>query len=58
LAFKDGDIAEVNIQDGTIINTTTGEVIKTTPLSDFLLNIIEAGGLIPLLEKNKYVQKK
>ena len=39
-----GDKLEVNFRTGEIKNLSTGELIKTEPLPEFMLEIIEAGG--------------
>lgn len=49
-AFEEGDIAEVNFKKGKIVNTTKGIVLNTNPLPEMLIKIIDAGGIIPLLE--------
>jgi 3-isopropylmalate/(R)-2-methylmalate dehydratase small subunit len=46
---KQGDELEVNLKAGTLKNLTTGESMTFSPYPDFLLEIIEAGGLYPLL---------
>lgn len=56
-AFKEGETMEVNLATGVVKNVTTGEVIKTTPLPKFLLEIMDAGGLVCLLEKQGYIKK-
>jgi 3-isopropylmalate/(R)-2-methylmalate dehydratase small subunit len=48
---KEGDVLEVNLQDGEIKNLTTGKILKFTPLPDFLLEILESGGLEPYVTK-------
>ena len=48
---KEGDVLEVNLQDGKIKNLTNGGVLKFTPLPDFLLEILESGGLEPYITK-------
>jgi 3-isopropylmalate/(R)-2-methylmalate dehydratase small subunit len=48
---KEGDELEVDLQAGMLQNLTTGETLKFDAYPDFLLEIIEAGGLYPLLRK-------
>jgi 3-isopropylmalate/(R)-2-methylmalate dehydratase small subunit len=48
---KQGDELEVDLKVGYVRNLTTGETIKFAPYPDFLLEIIEADGLYPLLKK-------
>lgn len=46
------DLFEVNFKTGEIKNLTRDTVIQTEPLNVNLLQIIEAGGSMPFLEKN------
>jgi 3-isopropylmalate/(R)-2-methylmalate dehydratase small subunit len=55
--FKNGDGAEVNLKEGWIKNVRTGEKIKVQPLPEFILDILNAGGLIPHLRKKIGVKK-
>ena len=49
-AFQEGEIAEIYFKQGKIINRNTGLEIQVKPLPDMLIKIIEAGGLIPMLD--------
>jgi 3-isopropylmalate/(R)-2-methylmalate dehydratase small subunit len=44
--IKTGDELSINLEDGTIENTTTGKTLKAEPFPEFMRKIIEAGGLI------------
>ena len=44
--IKAGDVLSVDLESGEIVNTTTGETIKATPLPGFIQDIARAGGLI------------
>ena len=46
-----GDELEVNFTTGEIKDITTGELIKTEPLPESVLEIIEAGGQLGYLKK-------
>lgn len=48
---KEGDELEVDLRAGEIKNLTTGEALKLTPFPDFLLEILEAGGIEPHVNK-------
>ena len=50
--INDGDEVEIDAKGGKLKNETTGEVHEFTPLPDFALEIIDAGGLL-----NKIAQK-
>ena len=48
---NEGDELEVNLETGEIKNLTTGEVLKGNKLPEFMMEILEAGGLMPYLKK-------
>ena len=50
--IKEGDELELDLAAGRIRNLTSGEEIGFSPYPDFLLEIIDAGGLYPLI-RNK-----
>ena len=41
-----GDIVEVELSTGEIVNTTKGLTFRAEPIPDFMLELIDAGGLI------------
>ncbi|MCI7428846.1 MAG: homoaconitase small subunit [Methanobrevibacter sp.] len=43
---KDGDVISIDLSEGTIINETTGEIETFEPFKDFMLSILEDGGLV------------
>ena len=51
-----GDRLRVNIREAVIENLTSGDVIETKPFPDFIMAIIEAGGIgsYILSRKNEY----
>ncbi len=51
---NDGDEVRVDIRAATLENLTTGKTIQGTPPSQFLLRMIEAGGLIPLMKSGSF----
>lgn len=51
---NDGDEVRVDIKAATVENLTTGQRLQGTPPSQFLLGMLEAGGLIPLLKSGKF----
>ncbi len=57
-AFSEGDIAEVDLPGGEVINKTTGQILKTEllPPDSPPMQILRAGGLMALLEK-EYLTK-
>ena len=48
---KQGDTLEVDLRAGEVRNLTTKKTWKFTPLPDFLLEILESGGLEPYTNK-------
>jgi 3-isopropylmalate/(R)-2-methylmalate dehydratase small subunit len=49
--FEEGDNLELDAKRGIVTNLTTGENIQGKPYPDELLNILRAGGLMPLLRE-------
>ncbi len=43
---KDGDIISIDLSQGTLINKTTGEEKTFEPFKEFMLSILEDGGLV------------
>jgi 3-isopropylmalate/(R)-2-methylmalate dehydratase small subunit len=50
--FKQGDIAIIDVEAGTITNETIGKTIKGEVLSSTLITMLKDGGLISLLKRN------
>ncbi|WP_423793331.1 Isopropylmalate/citramalate isomerase small subunit [Methanocaldococcus indicus] len=46
---NEGDELEVDLKTGIIKNLTTGEIIQGQKLPEFMMEILEAGGLMPYL---------
>ena len=45
-AIKAGDIVDVDLEKGTIVDKTTGDTFQARPLPGFVRDIAAAGGLI------------
>ena len=54
---KEGDILRVDLDNGTITNLTTGEELKGQKLPDFMMDILNDGGLMPHLKKKLSVNE-
>ena len=54
--FSEGDVAQVNFDDGAIRNVTTGKTLKARTLPVKLLDLLQAGGIYPLLEKQGIIE--
>lgn len=49
--FNEGDEIEIDIDRGELKNVRTGKTLSFEPLSGTPLNILNAGGIIPILKK-------
>jgi len=54
---QDGDILKIDISTGLLVNTSTGKEYKATALPPFMLNIINAGGLVAYSKQNTSAPK-
>lgn len=50
-AVKTGDRIELDIHSGVLMNLNTGKKISFEPVPEFLLEIVNHGGIIPHLKK-------
>ena len=57
-AFDEGDVAEVDFLAGTVVNATKGTVLPAKKLPTKLLDLLAAGGVYPLLEKEGIIAAK
>ena len=48
---KTGDVAEIDLSAGMMRNASTGSCIRFDPMPDFLLEVLEGGGLVPYLKE-------
>jgi len=48
---EEGQKLEIDLRSGTVKNIRTGATLQAQPLPDFVLEILEAGGLIPWLKR-------
>ena len=47
--FQNGDTAAVDLLTGTITNETAGTSVQAEPLSDYIMDILQHGGIKPLI---------
>ncbi len=52
-----GDRVRVDIENGTVVNLTSGRSLKTSPPPDFLLDMLRAGGLIAFLKSGGVLER-
>ncbi len=50
-SISEGDVVEVDLDEGVIFNKTKNEQYKTNPFPEFIQKIISAGGLIESIRK-------
>ncbi len=48
---KQGDKLEVDLGKGSIVNASTGKTFKAKPMPEFLMQILEDGGLVEQFKK-------
>jgi len=49
--FKSGDEVKVDLKEGTVCNLKTNKTLKVEPLPPLMLEIVNAGGLLPYLKQ-------
>jgi 3-isopropylmalate/(R)-2-methylmalate dehydratase small subunit len=54
---NNGDRLRVDITNGTVTNLTTGKTLKGSPAPEFLLQMLQAGGLIPFLKTGQFLNR-
>lgn len=54
---NNGDNVGVDLTTGTIINYSTNQTIKAVPMSDYIMNILEHGGVKPMLKAQQDAKK-
>ena len=57
-AFTEGDIAEVDFDAYTVRNATTGVSLEAIAMPPKLLDLVKAGGVYPLLEREGLIAPK
>ncbi|HVL48367.1 MAG TPA: 3-isopropylmalate dehydratase small subunit [Candidatus Thermoplasmatota archaeon] len=50
-AVAEGDRIEVDLMSGKVVNTTNGKTLQAEPLTEKALELLRAGGLVPLVRK-------
>ena len=48
---KRGDVLTADMTTGKVVNETTGASAEAQPLSEYVLNILESGGIKPMIKK-------
>ena len=48
-AVSRGDVLSVDVATGVVVNETTGRILQAEPLSEYVLNILNHGGIKPMM---------
>src|SRR5262245_9987728 len=57
-AFEEGDIAEVDFDTATVRNVTRNVTLNGRAMPPKLMDLVKAGGIYPLLEKEGLIEPK
>jgi len=55
-AFAEGDVAQVDFATGAVCNATSGRALAGRVLPAKLLDLLDAGGIYPLLERQGIIE--
>jgi len=55
-ATTEGDILDIDLDSGAVVNTVTGSRLRGTPMPSFLQDIIASGGLLESLLRQGLVE--
>jgi 3-isopropylmalate/(R)-2-methylmalate dehydratase small subunit len=48
--IQDGDRIKIDVESGEVVDLTKGFKLKATPLPDFIVKLLQKGGLVPYLK--------
>ena len=54
--FAEGHVARIDYGTGRVTNLTTGATLDGTPLPPLLIDIVLAGGVIPMLVREDFIE--
>ena len=57
-AFQEGEMAEVDFESAVVRNITRGVTLSGRPLPPQLMELVKAGGIYPLLEKEGLIEPR
>ena len=57
LLVSTGDRLRVDITNGILLNLTSGKSLNGRPAPEFLMKMLEAGGLIPFLKSGQFLNR-
>jgi 3-isopropylmalate/(R)-2-methylmalate dehydratase small subunit len=50
--IEDGDLLDIDLKEGTIMNKTSGKNYRAKPLPEFVLKIVNEGGIVNFLKNH------
>jgi 3-isopropylmalate/(R)-2-methylmalate dehydratase small subunit len=50
-AVKKGDVLKIDLSTGQVVNETTGAIAQAEPFSEYVLTILESGGIKDLIRR-------
>jgi 3-isopropylmalate/(R)-2-methylmalate dehydratase small subunit len=56
--FEEGDIARIDFLSGVVTNESNGREMNGKPLPPFLADLVQSGGIIPMLVRGGYIDDK
>ncbi|MEN6465126.1 MAG: 3-isopropylmalate dehydratase small subunit [Syntrophaceae bacterium] len=56
--IRDGERLQVDLAKGSIKSLETGETIRARPIPEFMQKLVESGGLVEYIKKNKIQKEK
>lgn len=56
-SVAENDVLEVDLASGLIKNLTSGKELKAVPMSPYIMNILENGGIKPMLRAQQEAKK-
>jgi len=56
--IHDGDKVKVDISSGEILNLTTGQKANAVPMSEYIMGILQNGGIKPMIKKMQKEKKQ
>lgn len=57
-AVKKGDCVHVDLSAGVVRNEATGQILPAEPMSEYVLHILESGGIKPMIRAQQAAKKK
>jgi 3-isopropylmalate/(R)-2-methylmalate dehydratase small subunit len=56
--FRDGEQIEIDLDSGKITSLESGKHVQARPVPEFIQKLVESGGLVEYIKKNKLKKRK